>query len=302
MKTLMRIFQLIFNYLNDVFLGPYYFQTALMYRTTLLLNSYLINSESWYNLSNTDIQQLESVDNIIHRRILETPISIMHLELGTLPIKYVIKCRRLLFLQYILKEEKDSLLFKFFEAQFKFPQKGDWVLQAKEDLNEVRLNMTFDQISKMSDDSFQCKVKKAINQLAFNWLISEKNKPRNNSTPKGSKLVYDQLKMQDYFLPSTMNNKQCNLLFSLRSNMVPVKTNFRHSYADLTCPVCLEPSQLDTQVHTLHCKTLLDGENIVINSKVCHDDIFSDDIQKQSAVVTLFEKLSVKRRKLVKES
>ena len=108
--------------------------------------------------------------------------------------------------------------------------------------------------------------------------------------------------MQDYFLPSTMNIKQCNLLFSLRSNMVPVKTNFRHSYADLTCPVCLEPTQLDTQVHQLHCKTLLDGENIVINNKVCHDDIFSDDIQKQSAVVTLFEKLSVKRRKLVKES
>ena len=96
------------NHLNNVFFGPYHIQTALMFRESMLLNSILVNSESWYNLSDTDIKNIETVDNILHRRLLETatstPISIMHLELGTLPLRYVIKGRRLVFLQYILKK------------------------------------------------------------------------------------------------------------------------------------------------------------------------------------------------------
>ena len=277
----------IFNYLNDVFFGPFFFQAAVMLRTSLLLSSILVNSESWYNVSNSDIQELESVDNMLHRRILETPrstpISLMHLELGTLLIRYVIKSHRLLFLQYILKQDKDTLMYRFFDVQSRYPQKGDWVLQIKEDLKEVNLNMTFDEISKISDYSFQSKVKKAISQSAFKWLISEKNKPRSN-TSKGSNLKYSELKIQDYFLPNDMSNAQCNLLFSLRSRMVPVKCNFRHSYNDLSCPVCMDPNQLDNQIHILTCKTLVENENMIIGSKLSHDDILSTNVKTQSAL------------------
>ena len=243
----------IFNHLNNVFFGPFYFQAALLLRTSLLLSSVLVNSESWYNLSSTDIQQLESADNILHRRLLETPkttpISIMHLELGTLPIRHVIKCRRLVFLQYLLKQDKDTLMYKFFEAQLRDPQRGDWVLQVKQDLIDVKLqDITFDQIATMTEYSFQLKVKRAIDRFAFDWLISEKNKPGS----KGSKLVYENLKLQNYFLPNDMTIKQCNLLFSMRSRMVQVRTNYSHSYTDLTCPVCLDTSEQDTQLNILH--------------------------------------------------
>ena len=86
----------IFTFINDVFQRPYYFEAALLFRSSLLLKSNLINSESWYNVTEADIQQLEAVDNIFHRRVLEvsssTPISIMHLELGALPIKSAVYC------------------------------------------------------------------------------------------------------------------------------------------------------------------------------------------------------------------
>ena len=208
----------IFYYLNDVFFGPYFFQAALMLRTSMLLSSVLVNSESWYNLSSTDIQELESVDNMLHRRILETakstPISIMHLELGTIPIRYVIKSCRLHFLQYILKQDKDSLLYKIFQVQSRYPQKGDWILQIRQDLEDVKLTLSFDEISILSDDAYHTKVKKAIKQSAFNWLINEKNKPRSTTASKGSNLKYSDLKLQDYFLPCSMTNKQCIVLTS----------------------------------------------------------------------------------------
>ena len=214
----------IFNYLNDIFLGPYFFQAALMFRSSLLLNSILVNSESWYNVTQDDIKQLEFVDNIFHRKLLETsrstPISLMHLELGTLPIRFVIMKRRILFLHYILQQNKNNLIYKFFEAQLRYPQKGDWVLQVKQDLLEMKLDISFELISKMSKTSFKFKLNEAIRKSAFQWLtrkIQDKN-----TQAKGSEIKYQYLKLQEYFLPSNMNIKQCNLFFAQRVHMIPV--------------------------------------------------------------------------------
>ena len=116
-------------------------------------------------------------------------------------------------------------------------------------------------------------------------------------------LIYTELKLQDYFLPiNPLNNKQCNLLFSLHSCMVPVRTHFSHSYSELTFPVCLDKNQRDTQIHLLHCKKLLAGENLLVGSDLSYDDIFSSDVTKQAAVVILLEKLLAIRRNLEKKS
>ena len=284
----------IFTYLNDVFLGPYYFEAALLYRSSLLLNSILVNSESWYNVTESDIQQLESVDNIFHRRVLETPrstpISIMHLELGTLPIRFIIKKRRVLFLHYILKQNKDDLIFKFFEAQSHCPQRGDWILQVRKDLSDINLHLSFDSIKSLSESAFKLKVTEAIKNAAYNWLLSKIKE-------KGNDIIYTTLQLQKYFLSANMNIKQRNLLFALRAHMVPVKCNFRRSYEDLTCPVCKDTNEQDSQSHLLQCKILLMGENILVKNRVIYKDLYSSDAVKQSAIVKLFEDLLKKRRK-----
>ena len=296
----------IMTILNDVFFGPYFFQVALTMRVSMLLSSILLNSESWYNLSDNEIQQLETVDNMLHRRILECPrstkTSILHLELGTLPIRYLVKSCRLLFLQYLLKQEKESLMYKFFEAQSKWPQKGDWISMVKKDVNEIELNLTFDEISVMSDYSYNTKVKNAIRKTAFNWLITEKNKPSSNGgTSKGSELSYTKLKLQDYFLPNSMTIKQCNLLFSLRAQMFPVRCNYRHSYTDLSCPICQDQSQPDNQLHTLSCSGLVKNDNIVATDQISYDDIFSSNVMKQTEITKCFEYLLKKRKALEKQ-
>ena len=208
----------------------------------------------------------------------------------------MIKCHCLLFLQYILKENKESLLYKFFEAQSKHPQKGDWVLQIKEDLKDVELNLTFSEIKCMSDFSFNTRVKKAIMKSAFKYLIAKKNRPGS----KGSILKYDELKLQSYFLPNNMTIKQCNLLFSLRARMVSVRCNYKQSYNDLTCQICQDQSQLDTQIHLLSCKELLKDENLVVRHKISYSDIFSKNVKKQSEVTKCFEFL-LKKRKLIEK-
>ena len=88
--------------LEEVCFGKYFFQVAITWRSTYLISSLLTNAEAWFNVIQTDIDLLESVDEGLLRKILETPsstpIEMLYLELGVIPIRYIIKERRLNFL------------------------------------------------------------------------------------------------------------------------------------------------------------------------------------------------------------
>jgi hypothetical protein len=89
----------IISMLTDICFGPHFFQVALVLRSSLFINSILLNSEVWYGLSKTDIENLETVDNSLLKRILEapctTPNPMLFLELGCIPIRYIIISRRI---------------------------------------------------------------------------------------------------------------------------------------------------------------------------------------------------------------
>ena len=53
------------NILNDLSLGTFYFEAALLLREANFMNSILLNSETWVNLNKTDIEELENVDKKI---------------------------------------------------------------------------------------------------------------------------------------------------------------------------------------------------------------------------------------------
>ena len=63
---------------------------AKILRESLFINSILLNSETWYNLSKKNIDDLEKLDNLLLKKIFEVPSSVptvmLHLELGTTPI------------------------------------------------------------------------------------------------------------------------------------------------------------------------------------------------------------------------
>ena len=203
-----------------------------------------------------------------------------------------------------MKQNKDDLIYKFFKAQLRDPTKGDWVLQVKKDLIEINLDMPFENIEQMSKNSFKTQVKEAIAKTAFNWLMSKIRKKESlaiNSHVKGSEITYSNLKLQDYFMHSDMNIAQCNLLFALRARMTEVKCNFRNKYNDLSCPICMDPSSEDSQLHLLHCKTLLRGENVLVKNKLSYTDIHSSDVQRQAIIVRMFEALLRKRRKILSQ-
>ena len=90
----------IMSMLKEVSFGTYYFEMAMMFRNSMLINRILCSIESVYGLTNAHIEQLELCDRILMRKIFNcvstTPIEAYYLESNTLPLLFLVLARRLM--------------------------------------------------------------------------------------------------------------------------------------------------------------------------------------------------------------
>ena len=273
-------------------LGHYYFEIASLLRETLFINSFLWNMETWYNLRKTDLEEIEKIDRILIKRILNvpssTPTSLLYLELGIVPLRYIIQARRLTFLRYILTRKDDDLLLKFFKAQLREPSKNDWCETVKDDLVEFEIGMDFEQIKKLSKLKWKKIVKKAMRSKAFEDLT---DKQLNNT--KGENLSYGQLEMRKYFSSKNIKPSQANLIFNIRTNMINVKTNYSHSYIDFSCPCC--EVEIDTQEHMF---TTCQRISLKLTQKE-YTSIFGQNEEKMEKILHKLETIEAERRTIL---
>ena len=88
----------------------------------MLVNSILLNIDAWHSVTLTNIVQPEKIDEQ-HLRFLvnshsKTAREFLYLELGTIPIRYILVARRINFLQTILKRDKEELTKRILDVQW----------------------------------------------------------------------------------------------------------------------------------------------------------------------------------------
>ena len=92
--------------LNEVSLGYHYFSIGMIYRNLLFISSVLVNSEVWYPINERDIKVLINADKTLLKKIYGlpqcTPICLMFLDSGELPLENILKSRRINYLYYLL--------------------------------------------------------------------------------------------------------------------------------------------------------------------------------------------------------
>ena len=99
-----------------------------------------------YNITELEYRKLDQIYEILLHKIFacSSPVTseTLSLELGLLPVRFIIKLRRVIYLQHIMKQRNsNSLLFSFLEAQRKFPKKNDWFSQVTKDLDNLEINI-----------------------------------------------------------------------------------------------------------------------------------------------------------------
>ena len=132
----------------------------------------IFNLEAWYNLTEAELNLLETIDLTFLRKLLQapkgTPKEMLFLETGCTPFRELIRERRLSFLHYILNEDKQSMVHRFFQTQMKYPNRRDWVTTVLKDLEYLDLgDMSMEEINKLKKGFFMQKVKRTINDKLF---------------------------------------------------------------------------------------------------------------------------------------
>ena len=123
-------------------------------RESLLIGSMLNNSESCINITKQDLTKLEMPDKALARLVLDThgnpSTAFMYLELGLLPVRFLIMKKRLNFLRCILNESMDSMIRKRFEVLKTDNRKGDFVDLVNQDLRDNNIELTENEIKDTS--------------------------------------------------------------------------------------------------------------------------------------------------------
>ena len=179
--------------LSAVSAGKYHFEMAVILRNSYLISSILSSSEVWYGVTHAEIVKLEQIDEMLWLNILEcsssVPRDLIYLELGILRIRDIIITRRLMFLHHIMKQEKESLIYRFFIAQARSPTQNDWVSQVLKDLEDIELEIEFKDICSFSKDKFKEIVNEHVLKFSYSQLIQKKQN-RTSDNAKGRNIKY----------------------------------------------------------------------------------------------------------------
>ena len=267
------------------------------------MNGILYNSEAWHCLTETQIKQFQIIDNILLRKLFnahsKTSKTFLHLETGTMPIRYIIASRRLNYLHNILSRKEDDLILRMFNAQSESPLEGDFVKLIQKDFELINESYNKSLVKSMNKKHFKKWVKLKIKKAAFNALNEDKESDRNK---KIQSIKYKKLKMQSYLKSRLFSNNEIEILFRLRSRTTELKSNFKTKYLDqLQCSVkgC---SQEESQEHVFSsCHTLLKLLNKQQQNKTTtkYKHIFSNNTRKQHESVVHFDNIMDIRAKLL---
>ena len=281
----------IFTKLDSLNLKKYYFECGILFLNTILRSSILYACETYYNLKETEVRQLEMLEEGFLRRLLKTskgcPISQLYLETGHYPARFEIKKIRLLFLKYILNENPESLIYKFLQLQLEKPTRGDWASSCINDLKELKIEMSFEDIKMMKLNKFRSILKKSVEETAFSYLIKKQGS-------KGQEIIYSALKMAEYLMPNpeSLSIDDKRNIFEITNRMVALPNNFSKEKTKKLC-TC---GKIENMEHVYLCINLNKE-----SPKSPYESIFKDDIGEQLKVCKRFKLNFEQRSKNINE-
>jgi hypothetical protein len=249
----------ILSILDEIPLGKSKVEIGMMLREAMLINGILFNSEAWHGVTKKNINELEKIDEALLRGMVKahskTPKEFLYLEMGAVPLRWVIAQRRINFLKNIIDRNDNELIKRVFNAQKESPTRGDFVQLVQSDLKKLGMTLEDNLITRGSRDALKKEIKIAIQDKAFKELAELKC-----TKSKLKDLDYIKLEVQEYLKnDSELTIKEVNTMFALRSKCVKgIRTNFKKLFKSTKCPLnCAdENTPEDTQEHIFKCEEL----------------------------------------------
>ena len=189
------------------------------------------------------------------------------------------------------------MVTKVFNVQNQFPSKDDWTLQIEEDKKNLNIDINEESIKKMKKAKFKKVLKEKLNKKAPNFLYTQRDREDRSKT-KNLKLFG----FQNYLKTTALSTKEKKTLFSLRTRMIDVKTNYRNKYKyNMQCRLCEDKSEEESEKHLLKCSKIIQQCTNLDISNAKYEDIFSEDIDTQISITKIFTFVFKTRAKLLND-
>ena len=286
--------------------GFHLYDVAVKLLESIYINAVLTNMETWHGFHTNWIQKFETVEQQYLRKIINashsTPIEALYLELGVVPLRYLLHKRRLSYLRVLRSRLDNEVTKQILKVQIELPVKGDFYQQTLESLDELCISLDF--LDTESNETFKRCLNEIVRRSAQDWLILKGSthskmenylkhyKQRTNNATNIGKY----LSMASYLKYPNITREHKSLLFKARTRMLPCKYNFKSAYVDLICDYCDSDSR-DDQLHLMNCPST----GVTDGNYTTQEVFFIDDPIALTQVAKTID-VALKRRTLLDDS
>ena len=166
------------------------------------------------------------------------------------------------------------------------PTKGDWVSTCLNDMKELKISHTFDEIKLMSKNQFNNLLKERLRENAFEYLVGKQGS-------KGSELKYLDLSMSEYLLPtnSELSIEEKQRLFGVKTRMTIIPSNYPKPNETYICHCGLR----EDMKHIYICEM----NNEEKEPELEYEKIHTGNISEQIKVFRKFE-INFEKRRIIR--
>ena len=240
----------------------------------------------------SDVETLEKCQQIALRKLMtlpsKSPKQMLYFLTGSIPARFQIQRRRLVYFHHILNQDDESLLKTFFLQQLNTRKTKDWATTIMKDISEYEIELTFSEIKVMSVLRWKENIKIKTHNIATKYL---------NSNIGSKSRKYTKIEMAPYLCHNNeMPIETGKFVAKAQSHMIEnIKTNFKQdNKQDQICNSC-EKSECN-QPHLLYCEALI-GSNQLVTYIPNYKDIFDDNnIEEQCFIANILIE-NLKRKK-----
>ena len=269
---------------SEVSMGRYFVQVAILLYFSVFLSTILFNCQAWSNLTKDNLKKLETIQLRYLKRVMRAPTStsncFVFLELGLLPIQYIIHIRQLTFLQHILLLDDSDPVYCMYIEQLSLPYEKNWGNHIQLLLNTY--NLAESKPQEMSRPAWKQVVNTNVSNHAFLQLTEEAKEKT-----KTQHLVYSEFAPQQYI--HHFHPKTASTIFKIRSMNIECKSNRKSNSPDNLCRLC--DTATETQQHLMECPKITSPDDPPINlqSIIEEDvDINNQDIEEICRRISAF--------------
>ena len=106
----------------------------------------VFNRESWCNITKDNQTKLKEIDVLYWRKLFDVSCSVpkegLYITTGTLPLKFMIIVRHMMYWWHIVNTDKKEILNKYYCMQVLSTDKNDWINQINQNKKDLCLKIS----------------------------------------------------------------------------------------------------------------------------------------------------------------